>query len=537
MPAERHSVPAGIAALPLPLRRAFAANRDGDTGQAEELLRDHLRKYPNDANALKMRAEVALNAGRGADAERHFARCLDVAPGFAIARHRYAAVLLQCGKLAQALAHIDLLLREAPRNMMYRNMQTQILGSMGEYAKAVACHEALLADFPDRPGLWMNYAGDLRYAGRLADSIAAYRKAISLTPESGELYWELANLKTFRFSDAEVETMGAMLARPGLARQARSGFQFALGKAHEDAGHYTEAFRCYAAGNALRRADLRYSADETTRLFDRLKATFTADFFRAREGWGCPSGEPIFVLGLPRAGSTLIEQILASHCAVEGTSELPVISALVQGLEGIYPDGLTRLSAGDFKSLGEQYLEEARFYRRLGRAFFVDKMPDNFIHVGLIHLILPHAKIIDVRRRPLDCCLSIFRQRFGRLFQYSYDLIELGRYYSDYVALMAHYDRVLPGRVYRAVYEQMVAHPDTETRRLLAWVDLPFDKQCLRFHETERAVRTSSAEQVRRPIYAEAIDRWRNYEPSIGPLKDALGPALDGWCDTPPSSA
>ena len=372
-------------------------------------------------------------------------------------------------------------------------------------------------------------------AGRAEESIAAYNKAIEIAPHFGEAYWSLANMKTYRFDDASIAAMQAQLARGDIAPEDRFHLHYTLGKAFEDRGEYARSFDHYAAGAALRREGLAYVADETTVLTDKTIAYFTPALLQARVGQGCAAPDPIFVVGLPRAGSTLIEQILSSHSQVEGTMELPDIIAMAKRIGGgkvrgsVYPEALSELSADQLHMLGEEYLARTRVQRKTGRPFFIDKMPNNFQHLGLIHLILPNAKIIDARRHPLGNCFAAFKQHFARGQAFSYDFEDLGRYYADYVRLMDHFDRALPERVHRVFYEQMVADPEAQVRRLLEYCGLPFEPGCLEFYNNTRAVRTASSEQVRQPIYGDAVDQWRNYEPWLGPLKAALGPVLEGY--------
>jgi tetratricopeptide (TPR) repeat protein len=388
----------------------------------------------------------------------------------------------------------------------------------------------------------MSYGHSLKTAGRQSQSIAAYRKAIELSPQLGDAYWSLANLKTFRFTPAEIAAMRKQLARTDLAAEDRYHVHFALGKALEDAHEFAASFEHYAEGNRLRRAAIHYDPDRTTGSVDRSRQLFSTDFFAARAGAGAPEPDPIFIVGLPRAGSTLVEQILASHSLVEGTMELPDITAIVQsltrpregGTSSRYPEIVASLGHAELRGLGERYLAQTRIQRKTGAPFFIDKMPNNWAYVGLIALILPNAKIIDARRHPLSCCFSGFKQHFARGQHFSYSLDDIGRYYRDYVALMAHFDAVLPGRVHRVIYERMVEETEDEVRRLLEYCGLPFEDACLRFYENARAVRTASSEQVRRPIFRDAVEHWRNYEPWLGPLKTALGPVLDAYPDTPP---
>lgn len=523
------------------LREAATALCDNRLAPAETLLRAHLKANPTDVAAIRMLAEVGARLGRYGDAEALLARCLALAPGFGAARHNYAVVLHRQSKSAEALAEVESLLAAEPGNPNYRNLHAAVLARLGDYERAIAVYTEVLAAYPHQPKGWMSYGHALKTVGRQADSIAAYRRSLELQPGFGEAWWSLANLKTFRFAPEDIAAMRAQLARDDLGAEDRFHFQFALGKALEDAGDAAGAFAAYAAGNALRRAGIDYDAEENAAHVRRSKTLFTPDFFAAREGGGDPAPDPIFIVGLPRSGSTLVEQILASHSAVEGTQELPDIGAIATRLGGRrardqasrYPEILAELGADERRALGAEYLERTRIQRKIGRPLFIDKMPNNFAHVGLIRLILPNAKIIDARRHPLGCCFSGFKQHFARGQAFTYDLAELGRYYADYVELMAHFDTVLPGNVHRVFYEDMVADTEGEVRRLLDYCGLPFEGACLRFYENDRAVRTASSEQVRRPIFRDATEHWRQFEPWLGPLKDALGEVLQCYPRVP----
>ena len=511
-----------------------AALADGRLPEAESLLRAHLRSHPTDVAAIRMFAELAARLGRFGDAENLLARCLELAPGFMAARHNFAVVLHRQGRSAEALQEVERLLATDPRNPGLRSLQAAALARLGEYDRSIAVYEGILTDYPGQAKLWMSLGHALKTAGRRPDCIAAYGRSIELSPSLGEAWWSLANLKTYRFAPRDVEAMRTQLAQEDLAVEDRLHFHFALGKALEDAGEHAAAFGHYAEGNRLRRATLPYRADETTALVERSIALLTPQFFESRRGAGCQAGDPIFVVGLPRAGSTLVEQVLASHPAVEGTMELPDLLAIVRDLGGgrrrsepsRYPEVLAELAPAALRELGERYLERTRIQRKTGRPFFIDKMPNNWTHVGLIQLILPNARVVDARRHPLSCCFSAFKQHFARGQGFTYDLDDLGRYYRDYVALMAHFDAVLPGRVHRVHYEHMVDDTEGVVRRLLAYCGLDYDERCLRFYENERAVRTASSEQVRSPIYRHGVDHWKNYEPWLEPLRRALGPAL-----------
>ncbi len=523
------------------LMEAAQALVDGKLAVVERLLRGFLKAHPSDVVALRMLAEAGTRLGRYGDVEKLLSRCLELAPSFVPARYNYAVVLYRQNRAAEALPHIEALLAGEPANLSYRNLQAAALSLVGEYAAAIEIYEQVLKIAPDQPLIWLSRGHALRTSGRQADAIAAYKRAIEQMPGLGEAYFSLANLKTVRFSAAEIEAMLTQANRTDLTQQDQFHLHYALGKAYEDEGEYARSFEHYAKGAALRRAETLYDADENSARVERSRAVFTPAFFAERRGFGYEAQDPIFVVGLPRSGSTLIEQILASHSAVEGTMELPDIHAIAMGLghnatvkaAQAYPASLLELDAARLRAMGEDYLARTRIQRKTGRPLFIDKMPNNFQHVGLIHLILPNAKIIDARRHPMAACFSAFKQHFARGQNFSYDLNELGRYYSDYVALMAQFDSVLPGRVHRVFYESMVEDPEAEVRRLLAHCGLDFEPGCLKFYENDRAVRTASSEQVRQPIFRDGLDQWRRYEPWLDSLKQALGPVLDAYPGIP----
>ncbi|WP_343122282.1 tetratricopeptide repeat-containing sulfotransferase family protein [Thermomonas fusca] len=516
----------------------------GDLPEAETRLRARLARQPGDVAALRMLAELAVRLGRNEEAALLLEHALERAPGFDAARQNYAAVLNRGNRHAEALAEIDRLLERDPGNQPLRNMRAVVLGKLGDFDGAIATYEAVLARAPGQWQVWLGYGHALKTANRTTDAVVAYRRAIALNPGFGAAWWSLANLKTVRFDAADIEAMRAQLRRDDLDDDARLHFEFALGKALEDAGDHADAFAHYARGNALRRSQLPYDAELGRERTRRAIRTYNRAFFAEREDAGCAAPDPIFVVGMPRAGSTLIEQILSSHPQVEGTMELPALIAITRELRQrdgrpettSYHDVLAGLDRAELEALGRDYLRRAQPHRREGRPLFIDKMPNNFAHVGLIHAILPNAKIIDARRHPLACCFSNFKQHFARGQAFSYGLADMGHYYADYVALMAHFDAVLPGRVHRVIYEDMVADTETQVRALLDYCGLEFDQRCLRFFENERAVRTASSEQVRRPIYREGLDQWRHFAPWLGPLEQALGPVLTRYPAVPPAA-
>ncbi len=514
---------------------------EGRIAQAEALLRAHLKQFPTDVAALRMLAEVAVRLGRNADAEALLERCLELAPSFRAARHQYAIVLHRRNKSAAALREIDHLGKLDPNNSTYRNLKAAILVKVGGYRESMELYADVLKVHPEHPKIWLSYGHTLSTAGRERESIAAYRKSIQLAPNLGEAFWSLANLKTFRFTDQEKQAMLLQLARTDLSEEDRYHLDFAMGKALEDDRRYAESFDHYRRANELRRSRSSYDADEVSAYVRRSKELFSREFFEARAGYGSSAADPIFVVGLPRAGSTLIEQILASHSCVEGTMELPDLTMIVEALAGKpkppeeprYPKLLGTLSAEAVRRLGEDYLERTRIQRKTEKPLFVDKMPNNFAHIGLILLALPNAKIIDARRHPMACCFSAFKQQFAEGHRYSYRLEDTARYYRDYVELMEHFDRVVPGKVHRVIYERMIDDTEAEVERLLAYCGLPFESACLRFYENDRPVRTASSQQVRQPIYRHGVEHWRHYEAWLGPLQDALGEVLAAYPDAP----
>jgi tetratricopeptide (TPR) repeat protein len=513
------------------LRPAADALFAGRPAEAEQRLRAHLAARPTDAAALRLMAEARARQEGFADAETLLAQALRLEPDHHGARFSYATALFHQQKAAEALEQVEQLLAVDPQDAAYRNLLAACLALTGDFDRAIKTNDGLVTQFPKQPRIWLNHGHALRAVGRREGAQNAYRRAIALAPGLGDAYWSLANLKVEALSLQDEAAITRQLARPDLDADDALHLRFALAKALEDRGEYARAFEHYAAGALLRRRSLTYDPDDQTALVSRSTALFTPAFFGAREGTGLPAPDPIFIVGLPRSGSTLIEQILASHSAVEGTMELPDIGIIAGQLQtaGGYPEGLANVSRAELEALGGVFLDRTRVQRKQGRPFFIDKMPNNFRHIGLIHLILPQAKIIDARRHPLATCFSAFKQHFAQGQSFSYDLTELGRYYRDYLALMTHFDAALPGRVHRVIYEDVVDQTEAEVRRLLDYCGLPFEAACLSFYENSRAVRTVSSEQVRQPIFRQGLDQWRHFEPWLGPLKEALGPALDTW--------
>lgn len=513
------------------LQRAALALADNRLGEAEPVLKARLKAVPTDVAAIRMLAELAGRIGRHRDAENLLRRALELAPRFHAARSNLATVLHRQNRTAEALAELDALMAAEPEHMGHANLRAAALTKVGEFDEALALYETVLARSPGHPKIWMSYGHALKTVGRSADSVAAYRQAIAAQPGLGEAWWSLANLKTARFDASDIAAMRHALEGAGPGEEDRYHLHFALAKALEDAGDADASFDHYVAANRLRRAALPYDAAETSRAVDRTIALFTPHFAAGLVGGGCLAPDPVFIVGLPRAGSTLIEQILASHSQVEGTMELPDIPAMVArlGSERRYPEGIAYLSAAERRALGEEYLARTRIQRKTDRPLFIDKLPNNWAHIGFIKAILPNAKVVDARRHPLDCGVSNFRQHFARGQAFSYDLADIGAYYADYVRMIAHFDAVMPGAVHRVFHEALVADPEAEVRKLLAALGLEFEEACLRFHENPRAVRTASSEQVRRPVNRDGVGQWRRYAARIDPLRQALGDAIESY--------
>lgn len=496
--------------------------------EAETMLRSLVEAGSDDILTMMLYADALSRRGKHADAAGVLRGIVEKTPDNHLVRFRLARELYQVQDLAEATEHIDRLIDAEPKNPSYRNLLAGVLSQAGDQDGAIGLYEGLLATHPDYAANWINYAHALRIAGRAGDASSAYRRAIALDPALPEAYLGLANLKNGSLGEGDLPAIRDLAGRSNLSALDRERVNLALGQALEDQGDYARAFAAYAEGAAARRAIRPYDAGGLAQRVDRICALMDGAFFAARKGFGAGAPDPIFVVGLPRSGSSLIEQILASHSAVEGVGELADLAKLAARL-GALPDGAASLGREDAAALGESYLAASRAYRRLGRPFFVDKMPNNFEYVGLIQLILPNAKIVDVRRHPMASCFSAFKQHFAQAQDFSYDLVDLGRYYRDYLRLMRCYDDALPSRVHRVIYEDLVEDAEPQIRRLLDYCGLPFESACLAFHQTRRPVRTPSSEQVRRPIFREGLEHWRHFEPWLGPLQMALGPALEDW--------
>ncbi|MBV9569873.1 MAG: sulfotransferase [Alphaproteobacteria bacterium] len=527
--------------LPPHLLPGAKALSDGCLDRAENLFREAL-KAKEDADSLKLLADTLIRQEKSEEAEALLARCLEIAPDFQAARFRYAAELFAHEKFLKALPQVEELVQRHLTDNLLATMRAQTLAGCWRFADAIPEFERLLFQTP-KPGIWLAYGRALRATGQSTKASAAFEAAIEMLPAFSDAYLNLAMVKSFRFSRVLTDTLRAQFARPNTPAQ-RGRLHFALGKALEDQGEYAESFENYHASNEIQRKNVEYSAAARSNYVHRSQIIFTSAEFARRADNGCKSRAPIFIVGMPRSGSTLLEQILSSHPAVEGVGELPFMNMIASNFDDgkiigdvrrTYPEFIRTLDAKELVRLGERYIRLSQECRKLDRPHFVDKFPNNFVHIGLIQLVLPCARIIDMRRHPLDCGLSCFKSYFPLGQPFAHRLSDIGRHYADYVELMAHYEDVLPGKVHRVIYERLVTNPEEEVRRLLDFLDLPFEQKCLRFYEQDRMVITLSSEQVRKPLYKDSLEYWRNYEPWLGPLKSSLGQVLDLYPQVPKS--
>ena len=500
--------------------------------KAELLCRDYLQQHKHHIEAMRLLAEIGLRMGIYDDAEFLLESCVEFAPDHVQARIDYVNILIRKTRFEKAREQARLLLEQAPDNPGFKSVLATTLVGLGRFDEGIALYQQVLQAHPYRTELHVQTGHAQKTVGRLDEAIESYRTAYRRQPDYGDAWWSLANTKTYRFTDEEIDRIKRHAEAPGVAANDRVHLYFAGGKALEDRAQYREAFACYEKGNDLK---LRQTGYRVEKMEARVQAQLefcTSELFARRQGAGFDCRDPIFIVGLPRSGSTLLEQILASHSLVDGTMELHNVLALAQKLRGRdaqqssrYPAILHELEQDYFRRFGEQYIRDTRVYRDTA-PLFIDKMPNNFLHIGLIRLILPNARVIDARRAPMSCCFSCFKQLFGEGQEFTYGLQEVGRYYRAYVQLMQHWERTLPGFVLRVQHEDVVADLETQVRRMLDFCGLPFEQACLNFHETERSVRTPSSEQVRQPIYRSGLEQWRNFEPWLRPLQEALGPEL-----------
>ncbi len=535
---------AGIAAdhvatlkhLPPEIVSATAFFSDGELSAAEALVRPFLLKHPTHVEGMRLLARIGIARQVFDDAELLLDAVLELAPEYRVARFEYAQVLLDRHKHAQAIQQLEQLLQAEPGNRQYKTLYATASVGIDEHERALTLYRELLRDAPRPAELHLSIAHCLKTLGQRDASVHAYREAAAARPDYGDAYWSLANLKTYRFTPQELDIMRVQEAAPQTSLPDRYHLCFALGKALEDQAEFAESFAYYERGNALKKSESDYRPEPIERNTRLQKETCTQEFFARRAGVGSPSADPIFIVGLPRSGSTLIEQILASHSSVEGTHELADIQRMAHEFQGRdpdltdprYPKILTELPESEFLRLGEKYLRDTQVYRT-GKLHFIDKMPNNFRHLGLIHLILPNAKIIDARREPMACCFSNLKQLFATGQEFTYSIEDIARYYRTYLELMQHWNQVLPGKILRLMHEDVVDDLEGNVRRLLQFCELEFEPACLEFYKTERSVRTASSEQVRQPIFREGLDQWKHFEPYLEPLALALGPALQDY--------
>ena len=517
------------------LAHAAEHHKAGRFDEAERLYRIILRDNPKNVDAIRMLARIALAAKRHADAETLFQRAIELAPDFSGALSDLARLYKEQNRFGEAIAHCERVVALEPSNAQAHFQLAGILAPAALTFRAIESYEKAIELQPKFAGAHLGLGHTLKTVGRQDEAIAEYRECIRLRPDNGESYWSLANLKTYRLSEDDVTAMERSVAREDLTDQSRVNFLYAMAKAYEDRGDYAYAWEYYEQGNGIQRRNERYDPVQIEVQHDAIIQVFEESLLQEKSGQGNPDASPIFIIGLPRSGSTLIEQILASHSEVEGTSELPYVGRVAISLsrnraDGVnYPEAVRELSGEHFHRLGNDYLELAGLHRTEGKTRFIDKMPNNFPAVGFLHLVLPNATIIDARRHPLDSCLSCYRQLFAKGQTFTYDLIDIGEYFLEYERMLDHWHAVLPGKVLTVQYEELVGDFDRQVRRLLEHCGLPFENSCLRFYETDRPVRTASSEQVRQPIHRRSIGFWRNYEDRLGRLKEVLEPSLQRY--------
>ncbi len=520
-------------ALPQELITVNSYLHEGKLYKADHLCRHFLRQHKEHIEGMRLLAKVGEQLGILADAEFLLETAFEIAPNNLRVRYDYANLLLKMQKFEKSFEQTSALVAADSTDLAYLALHANATAGIGDQTKAVELYHEVLSQADAQPALHVMCGHAQKTLGDLAESVRSYQTAYRMQPDYGDAYWSLANTKSYRFTDVEMAQMQEQEAHASTQESDRIHLCFALGKAYEDVGSFAESFHYYDRGNALKRQSIRHTPEYLAMRTSAQVQHCTPELFERRQGVGHPDPAPIFIVGLPRAGSTLLEQILASHSQVEGTMELPNIISLVQRLRGgvrlrrgdeepRYPRVLHELDDEYFARFGAQFIADTQVYRS-GAPLFIDKNPNNFFHTGLIKLILPNAKVIDARRHPLSCCFSGFKQLFGQGQEFTYGLTQIGNYYREYVDLMEHWDQVLPGFVLRVQHEDVVDDLETQVRRMLDFCDLPFEQSCVDFHKTQRNVRTPSSEQVRQPIFRTALDAWQNYEPWLGPLKEALG--------------
>jgi len=526
-----------LSELPRELVAVTSMMHEGQLYKAEKLCRHYLQNHPHHLEAMRLLAAIGVQLNIYDDAEFLLESALEMEPDFDLARVDYVGVLQKRQKFERAFEEAGKLRERLPGNPSAELTFANQASAVGRYDEALAVLDGLIERGHEPANVQMLRGHALKTVGHHDEAVDAYRAAYAARPELGDAWWSLANMKTFRFDEQEMQRMHGLVESGELTRADEYNLCFALGKAHEDRGEFERSFDYYARGNRLKKAELRYDAERMQADFDRQKAFFTPERAAQFRGCGAEARDPVFIVGLPRAGSTLVEQILASHSRVDGTLELPNILATVHRLNGRlqrgqeprYPGVLADLPAERFEEMGRAYIEDTRVHRK-DAPLFTDKMPNNFRHIGLILSILPGARIIDARRAPMACCFSGFKQQFAEGQEFTYSLEDIGKYYAGYVDLMDHWRRLYPDSILQVNYEDVVEDLEPQVRRMLEFLDLPFEQDCVEFHRTRRSVRTASSEQVRQPIYRSGIEQWRHFEPWLDDLKSALGTqVLENW--------
>ncbi|WP_018417038.1 tetratricopeptide repeat-containing sulfotransferase family protein [Teredinibacter turnerae] len=508
---------------------------EGKLYKAENLCRQFLQEHKHHPEAMRLLAKIGTQLHILDDAEFLLESCVQLYPEFAQARLDLVNVLQKRQKYEKALTQATQLYEENPVDRQFKSTYANAALAVGDFDTALTTYDALLEQEPKNAVTWLMKGHALKTIGKHEEAVTSYQKAHTLKPQFGDAWWSLANLKTYRFSAQEIAAMEKAEAQSGLDNADHYHLCFALGRCYEDRGEFEKSFEYYERGNLLKKRQSDYSASATHEEFERQKAIVDAKLLHD-DSQGYEAPDPIFIVGLPRAGSTLLEQILASHSMVDGTLELPNILAFAHRLNGRrrtdeaprYPAVLQTMGGEELEKLGKQFIDDTQIYRK-GAPFFTDKMPNNFRHIGLILKILPNAKIIDARRHPMACCFSGYKQLFAEGQEFTYSQEDVAQYYRDYVALMDHWDEVAPGKILRVYHEKLVEHTEPQIRRILDFCGLPFEDSCLAFHKTERAVRTASSEQVRQPIYTSGLAQWKNFEAYLGPMQRQLTPLIEAY--------
>jgi len=506
---------------------------DEKVEEAISILKELLKRSPNDVNAMRYLARAYRQSEKNLqDAEALLRSAVQQAPDFTPGWFDLASLLMR-EKIMEAITAYKKVIELDPKNAAAWGGLGSAYGlamypdeSAKAYAKSIELN-------PDVPNVLLGHGHALKTLGHQDEALDAYRNAIINKPDFGEAYWSMANLKIFEFKDSEADSMLNQLEDVNLPENEEIHFRFALGKAFEDKKDYSKAWHYYHTGNQKQRTTVEHFPVEMEMRYNLVKEVFNQEFLKDRSNSGHDCPDPILIIGLPRSGSTLVEQILASHSQVEGTSELPILGNIAESIgqhrtDGIrYPKAVLELRDKDLHAYGKQYIDEAQRHRITDKPFFTDKLPNNFPLVGLLSLILPNAKVINARRHPLDSCLGGYKQLFSRGQNFTYDMLDLAHYYQQYDSMIKHWHKVLPGKILDVHYEETVEDLDSQVRRILDFCRLPFEQSCIDFHQTDRAVKTASSEQVRQPIYQGALGTWRHYEEFLGLWKEQLGEIID----------